>query len=244
MSTYTVYTTYALVSTGNTTVYNSAIHCNYINTMQIVTDNLTIQEIRINFANTGDFKFLKDDISSGQGFTANRIYVIVQVIENVGTIIPKPVSSNWKYLDVTSQIIGYTDSHNYLTANELLSVVFKVPLNNYNNYPQYNLSYLTYPFAGEDTMLSFGDESYFFGNVSVDIFANVYSTDISINLPLNQFNSTTNNTWNGIEKVYISEVGIYAEVEGVKYLVGIGKLNDPVPKDSTISRTILFAIDF
>ena len=89
--------------------------------------------------------------------------------------------------------------------------------------------------------MCFGDASYFFGNVTSKIKADVYTTDISINLPLNEFNSTTNSTWNGIETVYITEIGIY---DSNKNLVAIGKLNDPVAKDATISRTILFAIDF
>jgi len=58
---------------------------------------------------------------------------------------------------------------------------------------------------------------------------------------LNQFNSTTNLTWDGVSKVAISEIGIY---DADKNLVAVGKLNDPIDKDSSIARTILFAIDF
>ena len=59
--------------------------------------------------------------------------------------------------------------------------------------------------------------------------------------PLNEFNSTSNPTWDGLETVYISEIGIY---DSNKNLVAIGKLNDPVAKDATIARTIVFALDF
>jgi hypothetical protein len=65
--------------------------------------------------------------------------------------------------------------------------------------------------------------------------------DIGIDLPLDEFNSSTNLSWDGGETVFISEVGIY---DSNRNLVAIGKLNDPVPKDSTISRTIVFAVDF
>jgi len=44
-----------------------------------------------------------------------------------------------------------------------------------------------------------------------------------------------------VSSVAISEVGIYDEN---KNLVAVGKLNNPIIKDSTISRTISFAIDF
>jgi len=241
INTYTVYTTYALVPTGNTAGYNKAIHCNYINSMEIVTDNITIQEIRMNFTSANDFKFLSTTTgSAGTGYTVHRIYAIFQVILNTGTTTPKPVSTNWKYLDVTEQIPTYVAGQ-FLTPAQITSIVFKVPLNVYSSYSTYQLDYLQYPSASQTTQLCFGDETYFFGDVIADIKADVYTTDLSVNLPLNQFNSSNNLTWDGVSKVYISEIGLY---DSNKNLVAIGKLNDPVPKDATISRTIVFAIDF
>jgi hypothetical protein len=79
------------------------------------------------------------------------------------------------------------------------------------------------------------------GNVYTEIHADVYTTNLSLVLNLNEFNSSTNNTWNGISRVAISEIGIY---DANKNLVAIGKLNDPLEKDDTIGRTIAFAIDF
>ena len=105
----------------------------------------------------------------------------------------------------------------------------------------YNLDYLSYPIPAETDKLCFGDEVYFFGNVETDIEADVYTSDLSINLALGEFNSTTNPTWDGISSVAISEIGIYDED---KNLVAIGKLNNPIIKDSSITRTISFAIDF
>lgn len=237
MNSYTIYTTYALVTTGNTAGYNRAIHCNYINTLQLETDNLAIQEIRLNFQSSVDFNFLSDTVETG--FTAHKIYLIAQVVENISGVTTKPDSANWKYLDVTSQITGFAGG--FLTKELITSVVYKMPLNNYDSYSIYNLNYLNYPSDGQTDLLCFGDETYFFGNVTTDIKADVYTLDLSIALPLNEFNSTNNLTWDGISKVYISEIGLYDED---KNLVAIGKLNNPVPKDATISRTLLFALDF
>jgi hypothetical protein len=105
----------------------------------------------------------------------------------------------------------------------------------------YDLSYLNYPTELQTDNLAWGEEAFFFGNVKTDIRATAYVTDISIVLPLNEFNSSTNPTWDGESAVSISEVGIYDEGGN---LVAIGKLNNPITKDSTISRTILFAMDF
>lgn len=237
MNTYTIFTSYVLVPTGQP--YTQAIHCNYINSMQITTDNIAIQEVRVNFANPNEFRFLNGNVD-GTGYTANRIYILVQVVNSGTTKISnvKPISSKWKYYDVTDQISGHGK---YLTATDLTSVVFRVPLNNYDSYPSYNLNYLGYPSYNQTDNLCFGDETYFFGNVETEIKADVYTTDLSINLPLNQFNSSNNLTWDGVSRVYISEIGLY---DSNKNLVAIGKLNNPVPKDATISRTIVFAIDF
>ena len=239
-STYTIYATYVLVPTGNTSVYKQAIHCNYINNIQLVTTNINIEELHINFVNSSDFKFLSSATTSGTGYTVHRIYAIFQrILNQPGQPIPQPVSTDWKYLDVTDQIIGH---HIPLTANDLTSIVFKIPFINYISYPVYNLDYLNYPSTSQTNQLCFGDEEYFFGNVTTDIKADVYTTDMSINVDLNEFNSSTNLSWEGgFSKVYISEVALY---DSNKNLVAIGKLNDPVPKDETISRTLLFAYDF
>ncbi len=246
MSGNTAFITYILIPTTGLAVgnYSQAIHCNYIKKIDLGTTNPYVQEISFNFPNINDFKFLASDITDNTGFTANKIHAIVQIVSNAPFDTfddVKPDSTLWKQIDITSQVTG---SSTYLTAAQLTSVVFKVSLLQYNNaavFMPYNLDYLNYPSASETDKLAFGEATYFFGNVSTEIKADVYTTDISINLPLNEFNSSTNKTWDGNETVYISEIGIY---DSNKNLVAIGKLNDPVAKDGTISRTIVFALDF
>lgn len=245
---YTVFTTYLLKPvkwTGDTTGYGygQAVHCNYIKSILLDTDNPNIEEIRFSFPYASDFKFLSNDIINGTGFTANELYLLVQMIDNStydNLSDVKPFADKWRMVNVTNQVTGYTSSATfYLTPINLTSVVFKVPLINYTSYPFYNLIYLNYPTTANG--LSFGAETYFFGNVSTDIHADVYTTNLAISLPLNEFNSSSNLTWDGITRVAISEVGIY---DINKNLVAIGKFNQPVEKDATIARTIQFAIDF
>ena len=243
MSGHTIFITYVLLPTGQTvgSGYTQAIHCNYINKMQSLSVNSYITEVNLNFSNSSDFKFLSNGTGIGTGYTANKIHAIVQIVNNtpfdsIDDVIPD--STAWKYLDITNQISGYTG---ILTPVNLTSQVFKVSLYNYTGFTEYNLDYLNYPSLNQINELAFGEATYFFGNVATTIKANVYTTDISVNLPLNEFNSTTNLTWDGDETVYISEIGIY---DSNKKLVAIGKLNDPVAKDETIARTIVFALDF
>jgi len=240
MSSYTVFTTYVLVPTGSTSVYKQAIHCNYIKSVEIETDNLDIQEISLNFPSIDDFRFLNTGVTSGTGYTAHRIYMLVQTGVTVTDI--KPNSILWKVYDVTSQITGYAG---ILTPSGLINTVFKAELLSYSSQTYYTLDYLNYPAISQTDTLCFGSETYFFGNITTKIKAEVYTTNINIDLSLAEFNSSTNKTWDSEEDkiVYISEIGIY-DNNTPKNLVAIGKLNDPVAKNSTIARTIVFALDF
>ena len=250
---YTAFITYMLVpeTTGVTTQgygYSQPIHCNYIKS--IFLEDINNKEFNLYFEDEDrkDFKFLST--SGGTGFTAHKIVMLAQLVyndeyESINDV--KPASDRWAAFDVTDQIAssGYSSGQT-LSAEDVTSTVFRVPIKNYNikasNNDFYDLSYLNYPQSGTD-QLSFGDETYFMGNVKASIEAIAYTMDLGVNLPLNQFNSTDNPTWNSEldEQVYISEIGLYDED---KNLVGIAKLNNPIPKDDTIARTIVFAMDF
>jgi len=244
MSKYTIHTTYLLEpDSGSTNLYGytKAIHCNYNHILEV--EDIDNQEFNIYFTDPNDFKFLS--VSGGTGYTANRIKVMVQLVNNDNDEVLK--SDKWKVFDVTDQISGYTAGMS-LKPTDLTSGVFKIPLRLYNLANDYDLSYLNYPPAPSsnninlvDDPLCFGDEVYFIGNVTTSVEAKVYSTDLPIILPLNQYNSTTNETWNGASTVYISEIGLYDKDYN---LVAIAKLNNPIPKDDTISRTFVFGIDF
>jgi len=245
MTGYTVFVSYVLIPTGNTGGggYKQPIHCNYVKKIAIKESNPDTVEINLVFSDIEDFKFLSEDnIAAGSGYSMNEIHGLVQIVDNSAFSSlddVKPDSTAWKDYNMTNQITsGYVGA---LTPTNLTQQVFKIPLYEYDDFLNYNLSYLDYPLSNQEDELSFGDITYFFGNLTTKIKADVYTTNISVELPLNEFNSSTNSTWNGNEKVYISEIGIY---DSNNNLVGIGKLNHPVPKDPTISRTIIFAIDF
>lgn len=255
MTGYRAYITYILESTtGNTSgiSFGGAIHCNYIKHIDL--DNLISNEINIKFNSVDDFNFLNTGGTTNSGFLVDKISMIIQIIdlsqyENESDIVLK--SDEWKKYDVTDQIADKFDDFNIgdlIKPINLVNIVFKMPVNEYENedIPNYTLDYLSYPSSddvgtGVDKPLTFGDEQYFIGNVSSDIAAIAYTMDLEINLLESEFNSTNNETWDGESDVYISEIGIYDDDEN---LVGIGKLNKPIKKNSSTTRTIAFQIDF
>jgi hypothetical protein len=245
---YTIYTTYMLdddpTIKSSDIHYTTPIHCNYVN--KFTTDSLLSNEISLTFNTIDDFKFLSTN-DGLTGYTANKIYLIAQIVENVYDednmiyIETDPVSNLWRRFDVTDQIRNHV-SGNTLTANELIDTVFKVPFTNFSSSGEsYDLSYLNYPSSSSNTQLLFGDEEFFLGNVDASILANVYTTNLGLNLKLGEFNSSTNSSWDGNSDVYISEIGIY---DDEKNLIAIGKLNTPLRKNNSISRNIFFQVDF
>ncbi len=237
---YTIFITYLLESTEG---YSTGIHCNYIQKIPMETETPDIMEVNLNFSDPNDFKFLSDDITNGTGFTVHKIYAILQSVSGTTNVVAN--SANWYKFDLTNQIkINGTS----LTVTELTNRTFQIPLNGLyypsTGFTSYDLTYLDYP-SILDNKLCFGDEIYFLGNVEGEIHVDVYVTDLSIILNLDEFNSSTNKTWdaNRDNKIIISEIGIYDD-STPKNLVAIGKLNSPIEKDSTIARTILFALDF
>lgn len=249
MDGYTVFFSYILESNSGSTNgfgYSSGIHCNYVNSLFL--ESITNKEVNIYFEDIDDFKFINASGDS-TGYTVNQIYVLLQLIDNtpynnVSEIIPD--SSEWRKYDVTDQIESYVTGQT-LSAIDLTTSIFKVPIYLYNNeslMPRYTLDYLNYPkitqSGSTNPPLSFGEEQYFFGNVSTEIEAIAHTMDLSINLPTNEFNSSDNITWNQNE-VYISEIALY---DSNRNMVGIAKLNNPIKKDATIARTVVFAMDF
>lgn len=244
MSGYTIFTTYMLGSntydSTNSLGYTSAIHCSYINS--IVISTLTNATIHLYFNNINEFPFLNGD-SSYSGWTANRFYTIFQIIDNSGytnSVDIKPNPSSWKILDVTDQV---SDGVRRLTPNDLVNNVFTIDLTKYQIVDSYNLDYLSYPTQVQtgSTNLSFGDELVFQGTVTTDIEAIAKVCEIPIVLSYDEFNMSTNKTWSEGRDIYISEVGIYSATGD---LVGIGKFNTPIQKNTLISRTLKFEVDF
>jgi hypothetical protein len=222
--------------------YSDFIYCNYI--QKIETDSVANKNLNF-FFNPNDFPFLAGEAISGStGWTAKKIYALVQYVNNDDFLTEdiKPSSDKWRKYDVTDQINGYIINQT-LSINNLILTTFIINLNIFDSKPIYDLSYLNYPTDQpiDNNKLCFGEEQIFFGNVNADISAIAYTSDIVITLPLNKFNSTTNKTWDNVSPVLISEVGIYDDLGN---LVAIGKFNTPISKDNTISRTIVFGLDF
>ena len=75
--------------------------------------------------------------------------------------------------------------------------------------------------------------------IQIITWTNCCPPGLIINIPVNG-TLHTNETWDGTSSVEITEIGLY---DTNKNLVGIAKFNNPISKDSTIARTLVFALD-
>lgn len=232
---------------GKTYGHATPIHCNYI--QKVETDNPSNKTVSLILPNSSSFPFMRQstDIATGKdgtGWNANKLYLLAQVVAATGdTVQPNPV--NWSLVDITSQLNGYASFSGTTIPPSTFDTdtIINVSIGSLNSALKYTLNYLDYPttLTVDDNRLAFGEEVFFFGNVKGEIKATAYTTDISMVLPLNQYNSTTNPTWDQMSPVQISEAGLFDDNNN---LIAVGKFNYPIAKDSTIFRTIQFSIDF
>lgn len=227
--------------------YSAPLHCNYVS--RIETDTLDNKTINVIVPDASLFPFFKEDSDiapgqSGEGWTASKFYGIVQVVDGTGTTV-SPNQNNWKIVNLTPQL----DDYEFFSGSTIPKSAFnsetiiKIKQSEITAAPQYNLSYLNYPSALsiDNDRLAFGEEVFFFGNVNSEIKAIAYTTDVSMVLPLNQYNGTTNPTWDGLSPIQISEAGLFDADDN---LIAVGKFNYPIAKDSTVFRTVQFSFDF
>ena len=193
----------------------SSLHCNYYSVVKptnAVTANT--QNVAVRFA--GEFGYLGNSVFTG--YTANSMKIICQMV--TGDTRPSP--TGWREIDVTSSM---TLVDGLITQDSITGTTFQINAEDYSNAAPYQLqNYLDIPLNGENNVLNFGDEFYFYGNFETDITATIYEMKYLINLGRNQFTNTSNPTWTQGTKSYITEIALY---DNNKDLIVISKLQSP-----------------
>jgi hypothetical protein len=158
------------------------------------------------------------------GFTATSLKLLCQVVS--GDTRPSPTA--WRQIDVTSQLAGTTVLGGFIVPSGVTGQVFQVSKDDYTGATTYNLAnYIDIPTNNEPTVLNFGDEYFFYGNLETDIMATIYEMKYLINLNNNQFTTTSNPTFPIGTSPYIMEIGLY---NSNKDLMVISKLQSPVKR--------------
>jgi hypothetical protein len=212
--TQTMWITYRFNSSG----FTNSLHCNYYS--KIVGPSTgctsTSQNVTVRFGD--EFPFLKQDCS---GFSANEMVILSQITPTG----EKPNPALWREIDVTPQISS-TLVNGYITASGLTGTTFVICPTDYSGASYYDLNnYIDIPMNGETTKMNFGDEYFFYGNVTADIQGTIYEMKYAVNLQEEQFVNSSNPTSTPDGTFYITEIGLY---NSNKDLMILSKLQYPI----------------
>ena len=211
-----LWVTYRFDNTG----FTQSLHSNYYSVIQGPSATTVSQNVAVRFGN--EFPFLGTNTLTG--FTATSLKLLCQVVS--GDTRPSPTA--WRQIDVTSQLAGTTVLGGFIVPSGVTGQVFQVSKDDYTGATTYNLAnYIDIPTNNEPTVLNFGDEYFFYGNLETDIMATIYEMKYLINLNNNQFTTTSNPTFPIGTSPYIMEIGLY---NSNKDLMVISKLQSPVKR--------------
>ncbi len=196
----TAWVTYMFQYTGDT--YRNGMHCNYYGEITGTTSS----NIGFRFE-TGDLKFLSDS-SYYTGFTANKFYALVQVVQTGN----QPSSDGWKIVDLTSQISGHTVG-NLISKTNMCGYQFVVTGDMYNSASPYDIETYLGPLPNIDqpTLPQFGDSQPFPGAVQLTRATDVEVMNFMVNLPGTQFLTSQNPTYITGAPKRITEIALLNE---------------------------------
>ena len=244
----TMYLTYALENnyvSGTTTPLSCQKY------IKITNNTSTAKDVSFRINGTDLLTYMRkiENIGyDGYGFYADTFKLLYQIVAETTT---RPASGSWKQYDFTSTAI--TSQPNETIDPLLLEnqnsvvndfILDKLKDNNatiYSTIESLNLAANTTP-----SQLQFGDERFFYGNLTTYIGATIYKTIFNITVNASQFDSTSNptrstNPSTNPPTIKITEVGIY---DSSQNLVCIGKLSNPIPLSGGNTIMLELSIDF
>jgi hypothetical protein len=263
---YSYYVTYVVENqlpylSGISFGYPQTVNCNYISKIDGVNDfNGDPQYLKVNFASNG-FPFMRNGANmdanstpySGTGWAASKVQLLINKVSTTAypnMQIDDLPPDNWRL--ISNDLIGGNGIYSggtgsSIDASSLLSFTYIVSQEDYNSGTTLSLTgkYSAFTMNSNYTQsgLTFGDESFFFGNVKADILATVFKTVLTVLAPDTSFNSTLNTSFNPLydTDTFITEIGI---LDSNNVLVGVGKPTYPIKKNSNRYLAFQLEIDF
>ncbi len=244
----TMYLTYVLDNVGQTSGFTSAMPCQtYI---KIVNTTSSAKDVQFKIAETDLLPYMRkrETSTDGYGFYAHNFRLLYQIVSNQTD---RPDPSAWKVYDYTStaitSVVGQSIDPKLLENQSPLANGFYLDKLKDAAATTYSLiSTLNLPLNATPEKLQFGDERFFYGNLSTYIGATIYKTIFDITISSDEYDSTTNPTRSvdpatNPANIKVSEVGIY---DADKNLVGIGKISTPVALKNGNTITLELSMDF
>jgi len=234
---------------GTTLGFNTAQYCGYIE--KFFTEDIEDKKVNFYFPDIDEFQFMKSasDITTtdGGGWNAQKLFGLYQIIDTATASLSATTEynpENWKIIDLTPQTLNYSSwSATTINKTDLIGSLYIVSESEIDAAPSFVLNdHIIQPSTSPtDLRLGFGEEQFLFGNISTQIASEIYRTEFNIVLDDEYYNTSQNPTWDNSQSVFFTEVGIYNNNDE---LVAVGKINYPIDKTATSSRTLTLELDF
>lgn len=256
---YTYFVTYttnsnSTYSSGTSYGYPQSLPCQYIQRIDGTTDSRGNPQYLRAFFNTSFFPYLRNSSGmnsfSGTGWNANKVQLLVN---KVNTSINPDVNfdtiptDGWRLISSGSTGNGlYTGATGSLTIDpaNLVGFQFIVSQEDWNSGSTYVLDNTFYDNNDiSESGLTFGNESFFFGNITTAIMATSFKSVMTILVPDSSYNSSNNSSFNGLldSNTYVTEIGI---LNNDNILVAVGKPTYPIKKHESRYLAFQLEIDF
>lgn len=253
----TYFVTYQVDSTrpyasGVTYGYPKPLHSGYIKKLDGETDaEGNTQFLVLDFPRSS-FPYMRSSTGmetySGTGWNANTVQLMIKEVDSsLNYNINDVPADGWKLISSGFSGNGiYSGETSDLTIDplKLQGYQFVISREDYNSGTTFTLDTdFTVNNNINNSGLTFGSESFFFGNLKTGIKATTFKTIMTVLADNTRFNSSTNPTFDALqdESVYITEVGIFNENND---LVAIGKTTYPLRKDNSRFLGVQLEIDF
>jgi hypothetical protein len=255
----TVWVTYMFEYTGDTKL--NSLPCNYFNKVRLgsATDGCTSStpsNISFKFGDgvVSELNFLKTNTSSlNEGFVANKFTALVQIVNSAtGT----PISSEWRKIDLTSEVGG--DGSSLINVTNFSGKTFTITKTQYdasssNKFDLENhFSGLTTNYLGDTnstTEPQFGDEQPFPGSIKLVRATDIEQMNFLINLPEgtfgdipnsdNGFSQNPTHPITGTTSTYITEVAL---LNSNKESLVVAKTSTPIKRNG--AQVLAIKLDF
>lgn len=244
----TIYLSYSLENTGGTGLTTSLPNQEYI---KVTNNSSSAKDIAFRISDVDLLPYMRKYESSsydGLGFYAKVFKLIYQIVQDPNE---RPDPGAWKSIDFTSAaitgVLGETIDPKLLETQTPTTTGFILTKINDSGATTFDIiQSLNMAANNSPSSLQFGDERFFYGNLTTFIGATIYKTMFDINVSTSTFNTTSNPTRSkdpstNPPNIKVSEVGIY---DSANNLVCVGKLSTPVALQTGNTIMIELSIDF
>lgn len=245
----TMYLTYVLENENSVSGLTTSLPCqSYV---KISNTTSSAKDISFKITDVDSLPYMRKIESvdyDGLGFHAHKFKLMYQKVVDASL---RPDAGSWKTYDFTSTAItsvaGETIDPKLLENQIPSNLGFTLDLLKDASATTFDLiSLLNMAPNLSPENLQFGDERFFYGNLTTFIGATIYKTIFDIRIAPGQFNSTTNITRSkdintNLPDIKVDEVGIYDDNQN---LVCIGKLSTPIPLSVGNTVMIELSLDF